>query len=189
MSSKKRRSNRKYSNRINKTIPKSTKGEKSYYKLFVLYCIILIVGYYLSQYYFDVYYLEFSFLYMVVIPICFILGLFFKYILKLKKGLLYISLWGAFCITFTLYSIVNIGYIMNSHDTYSFTSEVYDVSHRGHRSPPFIKFELENESFSLIVQNEYPIEEKLEQGKTVLISGQYKKGLLSSVMIVDYTIH
>lgn len=182
MSSKKR-----HPNKTNKTIPKSTNGEKSYYKLFVLYSIILLVGIFLPQY-FGVYYLEFSFLYMVIIPICFIWGLYFKYIKKLKKGLLYISLWGAFCMTFSLYSIVNIGYT-NSQDTHLFTSEIENVADRAYRSPPSISFKLDNEEIALIINNEYPIKEKFEREKTLLISGQYKKGLFSSVMIVDYTIH
>ena len=38
-------------------------------------------------------------------------------------------------------------------------------------------------------KNEYPIKEKIEMGHIVNISGYYKKGLLSSVMIVDYTIY
>lgn len=63
-----------YSNRTN---TKSTNGEKSYYKFFVLYSIILLMGIFLPQY-FCVYYLEFSYMYIVVIPICFILGLYFK---------------------------------------------------------------------------------------------------------------
>ena len=43
-----------YSNRTN---TKSTNGEKSYYKFFVLYSIILLMGIFLPQY-FCVYYLE-----------------------------------------------------------------------------------------------------------------------------------
>lgn len=86
MSSKKQHSNR--------TNSKSTNGEKSYYKFFVLYSIILLVGIFLPQY-LRVYYLEYSFMYIVVIPICFICGLYFKCIKKLKKGLLYIYHFGA----------------------------------------------------------------------------------------------
>lgn len=116
MSSKKRHSNRKYSNRINRTISKSTNGEKSYYKLFVLYCIILLAGYYLSQY-FGVYYLEFSFMYIVIIPICFIWGLYFKYIKKLKKGLLYITLG---CILHDIFTVFNCKYWIYELTGYTF---------------------------------------------------------------------
>lgn len=173
-----------YSNRTN---TKSTNGEKSYYKFFVLYSIILLMGIFFPQY-FCVYYLEFSYMYIVVIPICFILGLYFKCIKKLKKGLLYMSLWGVFCITFSLYSFVNVVY-MNSQDAHSFMSEIENVASSAYRSPPSISFKLDNKEIALIINNEYPIKEKIEREKTVLISGLYKKGLFSSVMIVDYTIH
>lgn len=166
---------------------KSTTIEQSYYKLFVLYSIILLVGIFLPQY-LRVYYLEYSFMYIVVIPISFICGLYFKCIKKLKKGLLYISLWGTFCITFSLYSIVNIAY-MNSQDTHSFMSEIENVESSAYRSPPFISFKLDNEEIALIINNEYPIKEKIEREKTLLISGQYKKGLFSSIMIVDYSVY
>lgn len=165
MSSKKQHSNR--------TNSKSTNGEKSYYKFFVLYSIILLVGIFLPQY-LRVYYLEYSFMYIVVIPICFICGLYFKCIKKLKKGLLYISLWGTFCITFSLYSIVNIGY-MNSQDTHSFMSEIENVASSAYRSPPSISFKLDNEEIALIINNEYPIKEKIEREKTLLISVSIKK--------------
>lgn len=52
-----------------------------------------------------------------------------------------------------------------------------------------LHFFLDNKEIALIINNEYPIKEKIEREKTVLISGLYKKGLFSSVMIVDYTIH
>lgn len=29
----------------------------------------------------------------------------------------------------------------------------------------------------------------MEQGENVIISGQYKKGMLSSIMIVDYIVY
>lgn len=98
------------------------------------------------------------------------------------------SLWGVFCITFSLYSFVNVVY-MNSQDAHSFMSEIENVASSAYRSPPSISFKLDNKEIALIINNEYPIKEKIEREKTVLISGLYKKGLFSSVMIVDYTIH
>lgn len=85
---------------------KSTKIEQSYYKLFVLYSIILLIGIFLPQY-LGVYYLEFSFLYIIVLPICLIIGLYLKFIKKVKGKLLYLNLWATFCIVFSLYTNVN----------------------------------------------------------------------------------
>lgn len=78
---------------------------------------------------------------------------------------------------------------MNSQDTHSFMSEIENVESSAYRSLPFISFKLDNEEIALIINNEYPIKEKIEREKTLLISGQYKKGLFSSVMIVDYTVY
>jgi len=58
-----------------------------------------------------------------------------------------------------------------------------------YRSPPSLLFPLEGNYVSLVVKNEYPIKEKIEMGHIVNISGYYKKGLLSSVMIVDYALY
>lgn len=179
MSSKKRQ-------KSNRTNPKSTKGEKSY-KYFVFYCIILLIGIFLPQY-FGIYYLDFSFLYVIVLPICFTIGLYFKYVKKYVKQILYMTLWGVFCTAFSLYTVVNVVYT-ELQDTHSFTSEIESVASSGYRSPASIYFKLDNGGIALIVRNEYTIKEKMEQGCLVKISGQYKKGLLSSVMIIDYTIY
>ena len=64
---------------------KSTMIEQSYYKLFVLYSIILLIGIFLPQY-LGVYYLEYSFLYIIVLPICLIVGIYLKFIKKVKGG-------------------------------------------------------------------------------------------------------
>lgn len=64
-------------------------------------------------------------------------GIIFQVHKKIKKRLLYISLWGVFCITFSLYSIVNVIY-MNSQDTHSFISETENVASSAYRSPPYI---------------------------------------------------
>lgn len=180
MSSKKRHSYR--------VQPKSTKGERAYYKYFVYCCIILLVGIYLPQYY-SIYYLEFSFLYLIVLPICFIAGLYFKYIKKLKKGLLYISFWATFCITFSLYTIVNVVYTNKVQNICSFESKIERAASSGYRSPASLFFKLDNEIVALIVRNEIPVKERLQRGDVVVISGLYKKGLLSSVMIVNYVIY
>lgn len=58
---------------------------------------------------------------------------------------------------------------MNSQDTYSFMSEIENVESRAYASPPFISFKLDNEEIALIINNEYPIKEKIEREKTLLI--------------------
>lgn len=107
---------------------------------------------------------------------------------KMRKGLLYISLWGSFCVTFSLYTIANVIYT-TTQDTHFFISNIESVASSGYRSPPALFFQLDNVEVSLIVKNELPVKEKIEHGHAVGISGQYKKGWFSSVMIVDYTIY
>lgn len=107
---------------------------------------------------------------------------------KIKEGaFIHVTLG---CILYNIFTIFfcNVVY-MNSQDAHSFMSEIENVASSAYRSPPSISFKLDNKEIALIINNEYPIKEKIEREKTVLISGLYKKGLFSSVMIVDYTIH
>lgn len=69
-----------------------------------------------------------------------------------------------------------------------FLSTIEQVIPSGYRTPSSLLFSLEDSFVALVVKNEYPIKEKIEAGHVVKISGYYKRGLLSSVMIVDYTI-
>lgn len=166
---------------------KSTTIEQSYYKLFVLYSIILLIGIFLPQY-LGVYYLEFSFLYIIVLPICLIIGLYLKFIKKVKGKLLYLNLWATFCIVFSLYTNANAIFAYKQDINY-FSSEIESVASSSYRSPASLSFQIDDGSIALVVTNEYPVKEKMEQGETVRISGQYKKGMLSSIMIVDYTVY
>ena len=69
---------------IKRGIALSAKKQDVYYKPFVRCCIILLAGILIPQY-FQIYYLEYTFLYMVVIPICILSGLYFKFIKKTPK--------------------------------------------------------------------------------------------------------
>ena len=166
---------------------KSTKIEKSYYKLFVLYSIILLIGIFLPQY-LGVYYLEYSFLYIIVLPICLIVGIYLKFIKKVKGGTFYLNLWATFCIVFSFYTNANVIFAYKQKINY-FSSEIESVESSSYRSPAFLSFQIDDGSIALIVTNEYPVKEEMERGETVRISGQYKKGMLSSIMIVDYTVY
>lgn len=164
-----------------------TKAKEPYYKYFVLCCIILLVGIFLPER-FGIHYLEFSFLYLIVLPICIVAALYFMHIKNLRKGSLYMALWTVFCTTFTLYGITNLIYTNAQQDTFFFTSEIESVAASGYRSPSSISFKLNSRVVSIVVKNEYPIKNKLNKGAQVMISGNYKKGLLSSVMIKNYSI-
>ena len=83
----------------------NTNGEKSYYKGFVLSCIILLVGIFLPEK-LGVHYLNFGFVYMIVVPLFIILFGYFKILKKSSGASLYMSLWASFCVTFTLYAII-----------------------------------------------------------------------------------
>lgn len=186
MNAKKRHINKKR-HLVNRRQSASVKGEKSYYKCFVCCCIVLLVGIFLPEYY-GLHYLEFSFLYLIVLPISFVVGIYLRFMRKLKNGLLYISLWATFCSTFSLYTIVNLIYTYNGKDSYSFESRIEGANSSGYRSPASLYFKLDGKGVSLVVRNELPVKERLERGEIVKISGHYKKGLLSSVMIEDYAI-
>jgi len=110
------------------------------------------------------------------------------YIKNLRKGSLYMALWNVFCTTFTLYGITNLIYTNAQQDTFSFKSKIESVAASGYRSPSSISFKLNSRVVSIVVKNEYPIKNKLNKGAQVMISGNYKKGLLSSVMIKNYSI-
>lgn len=154
---------------------KSTMIEQSYYKLFVLYSIILLIGIFLPQY-LGVYYLEYSFLYIIVLPICLIVGIYLKFIKKVKGGgTFYLNLWATFCIVFSFYTNANAMFAYKQKINY-FSSEIESVESSSYRSPPFLSFQIDDGSIALIVTNEYPVKEKMERGETVRISGQYKRG-------------
>lgn len=183
MSSQKRNIKR----RSNKMPQKMTKAKEPYYKYFVLCCIILLVGIFLPEH-FGIHYLKFSFLYLIVLPICIVAALYFMYIKNLRKVSLYMALWTVFCTTFTLYGITNLIYTNVQQDTFFFTSEIESVAASGYRSPSSISFKLNSGEVAIVIKNEYPIKNKLGKGQKVIISGQYKKGFLSSVMIVNYNV-
>lgn len=183
MSSQKRKIKR----RSNKLPPKNVKVKEPCYKYFVLCCIILLVGIFLPEY-FGIHYLEFSFLYLIVLPICIVAALYFMYIKNLCKGALYMALWAVFCTTFTLYGITNLIYTNAQQDTFFFTSEIESVAASNYRSPSSISFKLNSGEVAIVIKNEYPVKSKLDKGQKVIISGLYKKGFLSSVMIVNYNI-
>ena len=170
-----------------KTNLQNSNGEKSYYKSFMLYCIILLVGIFLPEK-LGVHYLNFNFIYMIIVPLCIISFGYFKFFKKSSGASLCMSLFATFCITFTLYAIFNVLYT-NKQKEYFFISNIEDVASSGYRSPSSIFFQLDNNWIALVIKNEYPIKKKIENGHEVKISGYYKKGLLSSVKIVDYTIY
>ena len=164
----------------------NTNGGKSNYKYFVLFCIILLIGIFLPEY-LGVHYLNYSFIYIIVFPLCVISYGYFKLIKKASGASLYINCWASFCMVFTSYTVFNVLYT-NKQEEHFFLSKIENIISSGYRSPPSLLFPLEGNYVSLVVKNEYPIKEKIEMGHIVKISGYYKKGLLSSVMIVDYTI-
>lgn len=181
MNSKKR-----HSSHTSKSIPKSIVRKKSYYQPFAWCCIALIAGIYVPLQ-FDVYYLEYTFVYLIVLPLCCIAALYFRYIQKLKNRRLCLYLWASFCATFSSYTIGNLIYT-NAQNAHPFTSEIENAASSGYRSPASLSFKLDDKTIALVVNNENPVKEQLKQGHTVMIYGQYKKGLLSSVIIVDYNV-
>lgn len=66
-----------------------------------------------------------------------------------------------------------------------FMSQVEDVASEGYRSPTSIFFQIDGQAIWLPVRNEISIKEKLKK-ESVIICGHYKRGLFSSVMIIDY---
>ncbi len=171
---------------FNRAIKNNTNGGKYLYKYFVFFSIILLIGIFLPEY-FGVHYLAYSFIYIIVFPLCIVSLVYFKLVKRICGASLYISCWASFCVVFTSYTIFNALYA-NKQEERFFLSTIEQVIHSGYRTPPSLLFSLEDSFVALVVKNEYPIKEKIEAGHVVKISGYYKRGLLSSVMIVDYTI-
>lgn len=73
-------------------------------------------------------------------------------------------------------------------ESHLFTSTIYNAVRSGYRSPSAIVFELEGAPIFLPYLKENMINELLENNHTITISGEYKKGLFSSIMITDYSI-
>ena len=170
---------------IKRGIAPSAKKQDVFYKPFVRCCIILLAGILIPQY-FQIYYLEYTFLYMVVIPICILSGLYFKFIKKLPKGPLYISLWAAFCTTFTLYTTVNLVYT-STQPSHFFTSEIEKAVSAGFRSPACLFLKLNNKEVALIVNNENPVKEKIETRKHSNDCGYVSKRIV--IVCKDTRIH
>ena len=77
-------------------------------------------------------------------------------------------------------------YILVIRHCLSHTDETYDETlSEGYRSPASIFFQIDGQTIWLPVRNELPIKEKLKK-ESVSICGHYKRGLFSSVMIIDY---
>ena len=169
------------------TESKVANGEKAAYKLFVLYSSIWLVGIFIPQYY-NVHYLGYSFHLYIVIPICLIAGLYLRFIRKRTKRHLWMSVWACFCISFSSYTIGNVLYMAIKQESHLFTSTIYNAVRSGYRSPSAIVFELEGAPIFLPYLKENMINELLENNHTITISGEYKKGLFSSIMITDYSI-
>lgn len=170
---------------------KSTKNihveKKSHYRSFSVFCIILLVGIFLPEY-LGIHYLTYSFVYMIVLPLCILSCAYFKLIKKANGARLYVSCWASFCMIFTSYTGFNTLYTTWQTKKF-FLSKIENVIPDGYRSPPSILFPFEDNHVALVVKNEYPIKDMLDTGHEVKISGYYKKGLLSSIMIIDYTIY
>ncbi len=160
---------------------KKTSNEKSYYKHFVIPCVILLGGYYFSAYN-GFFYSDFSFLY-VILPVVVIVVAGMKCLIKSKMKAFTIG-WWAFCVSLASFFILNVIYTEKQETSY-FMSQVEDVASQGYRSSASIFFQIDGQAIWLPVRNEIPIKEKLKKG-TVCIWGSYKRGLSSSIMIIDY---
>lgn len=152
-----------------------------YYKHFLPPCVVLLAGYYFSQYNM-VFYTDFSFLYAVPLIVASAMAV-MKFLVKSKIKSPIIG-WWAFCVSLALFFAFNVVYAENQEENY-FSSQIEDALSSGYRSPSSIMFEIEGQTINLPVKNEIPIKEKLKKGP-VNISGSYKKGLSSSIMITDY---
>lgn len=173
--------------RLNTPNNKSSHEENKYYKPFVVYSIVLLIGIFVPQY-LGICYSEYTFVYAIIIPLCVLLGLYFRCIRKWKNGKFYLSLYASFSITFSLYNVINAIYIQQQDVCY-FETAVDKAVSDGYRSPSFLHFSIDGNSIALPIRNEHPIKTRLENGETVHISGEYKKGLFSSMMIVSYSTH
>ena len=158
-----------------------TNGDKVYYKHFVPPCVVLLIGYYFSQYN-GIFYTDFSFLYVILGIVASAIAV-MKFLVKSKTKSAIIG-WWAFCVSLALFFTINVVYAEHQGENY-FSSQVESAFSSGYRSPSSIMFEVGGKTISLPVKNEIPIKEKLKKGP-VNISGSYKKGLSSSIMITDY---
>ena len=156
-------------------------GDKVYYKHFLPPCVILLTGYYFSQYN-RICYSDFSFLYVVLLIVASAMAV-MKFLAKSKSKPPVIG-WWTFCVSLALFFVINVFYAEHQEENF-FSSQIEDAFSSGYRSPSSIMFEIEGQTISLPVKNEIPIKEKLKKG-AVNISGSYKKGLSSSIMITDY---
>ncbi len=158
-----------------------TNGDKVYYKHFLPPCVILLMGYYFSQYNM-IFYTDFSFLYVILFIVASAIAV-MKFLVKSKVKSPIIG-WWSFCVSLALFFAINVVYAEHQEEN-CFISQVEDAFSSGYRSPSAIMFEIEGQTISFPVKNEIPIKEKLKKGP-VNISGSYKKGLSSSIMITDY---
>ncbi len=161
--------------------PGGKNGDRVYYKHFLPPCVVLLTGYYFSQYNM-VFYTDFSFLYAVLLIVASAMAV-MKFLVKSKVKSPIIG-WWAFCVSLALFFALNVAYAENQEENY-FSSQIEDAFSSGYRSPSAIMFEIEGQTISMPVKNEIPIKQKLQKGP-VYISGSYKKGLSSSIMITDY---
>lgn len=149
-------------------------GDKVYYKHFLPPCVILLMGYYFSQYNM-VFYTDFSFLYVILFIVASAIAV-MKFLVKSKIKSPVIG-WWSFCVSLALFFFINVFYAEHQEEN-CFSSQVEDAFSSGYRSPSAIMFEIEGQTISLPVKNEMPIKEKLKKGP-VNISGSYKKGVSS----------
>ena len=153
------------------------------YRNFVIPCVIYLIGHFYSQYN-GILYSDFSFLYVILgIVCCTIVGM--KCLIK-SRIKSYVIGWWSFCISIASFFIINVLYTKEQENN-SFVSQIENVSSGGYRFSPYIMFEIDGQIVSLSIVNEIPIKEKSQKGP-VYTYGDYKRGLSSSVMIVDYDI-
>ena len=141
----------------------------------------MLAGYYFSQYN-GICYSDFSYLY-VILPLVGFVMVGMRCLLKSKTNPYMIG-WWALCISTALFFVINVLYTDRQTEI-NFVSKIEDVASAGYRSPASVMFKVDGQWVNLLVRNEIPIKEKLKKGP-VSISGSYKKGLSSSIMIVDW---
>lgn len=134
--------------------------DKSYYKHFVTPCVIMLAGYYFSAYN-GLCYSDFSFLY-VILPIVVFVVVGMKCLIKSKMKYYTIG-WWAFFVSLASFFILNVIYTEKQETSY-FMSQVEDVASQGYRSPASIFFQIDGQAIWLPVRNEIPIKEKLKKG-------------------------
>ena len=160
-----------------------TNNDKSFYKNFVIPCVIFLVGYYFSAHN-GICYSDFTFVIVILFIVVFVVGI--KCLIKSKINSYAIG-WWTFCVSLASFFILNVIYTEKEEANY-FMSQVEDVASEGYRSPASIFFQIDGQAIWLPVRNEISIKEKLKK-ESVIICGHYKRGLFSSVMIIDYQIN